>query len=155
MPSQAEICQKIGIKSPKTYRSHLAILIDKGYVIERDDVYILPEVEDIYLLLPLPTLQFILDTVTDPVIKMYIYLGQRWKYKPGYIFTQEEVAEHIGVKLDGNAVARRMIKHGLIALQNHGLIAFEQFFDGKSPRYRLLGWSDAYIAREAAPGVVI
>jgi hypothetical protein len=47
---------------------------------------------------------------------MYIYLGQRWKYKPGYVFTQEEVAEHIGIKLDGNAVARRMIKHGLIAL---------------------------------------
>jgi hypothetical protein len=34
----------------------MAILIEKGYVIDQEDIYILPEVEDIYLLLPLPTL---------------------------------------------------------------------------------------------------
>jgi len=35
----------------------------------------LPNMEDIYMLLPLDTLQFILDTITEPVIKVYIYLG--------------------------------------------------------------------------------
>ena len=74
MPSQAKICEKIGVKSPKTYRAHLQYLLDTGYVIDDNNVYILPEVEDIYLLLPLDTLHFILDTVTESVIKIY-----RWK----------------------------------------------------------------------------
>ena len=62
IPAQSKICEKIGVKSPKTYRAHLRYLIDIGYVIEEEDKYILPNVEDIYLLLPLDTLHFILDT---------------------------------------------------------------------------------------------
>ena len=91
MPAQSKICEKIGVKSPKTYRAHLKYLIDAGYVIEEEDKYILPNVEDIYLLLPLNTLHFILDTITESVIKIYIYLGQRYKYKNDYVFTQEEI----------------------------------------------------------------
>ena len=72
MPAQSKICEKIGVKSPKTYRAHLKYLIDIGYVIEEEDKYILPNVEDIYLLLPLDTLHFILDTITESVIKIYI-----------------------------------------------------------------------------------
>lgn len=149
LPSQGVICEKIGIKSPKTYRSHLRNLISKSYVIETETEYILPNMEDIYLLLPLDTLQFILDTITEPVIKIYVYLGQRYKYKPGYVFTQEEIALHLGLNLDGNLAARREIKNGLVALQNHGLIGYEQFYDGKSPRYRLLFWSNEFADRGA------
>ena len=152
LPSQAVICEKIGIKSPKTYRAHLKELMDKGYVVEEEGGkrYILPNVEDIYLLLPLDTLQFILDTIAEPVIKVYIYLGQRYKFKSDYVFTQEEIAQHLGMNLDGNASARRLIRNAMIALQNHGLISFEQFFDGKSPRYRLTDWSDKIVVR---PGI--
>lgn len=150
LPSQAVICEKIGVKSPKTLRAHLKELIDKGYVVEEEKRYMLPNMEDIYMLLPLDTLQFILDTITEPVIKVYIYLGQRYKYKPDYVFTQEEIAQHLGLKLEGNASARRLIRNAMIALQNHGLISFEQFFDGKSPRYRLTGWSDKIVIR---PGI--
>lgn len=147
MPSQAKICEKIGVKSPKTYRAHLQYLLDTGYVIDNNNVYILPEVEDIYLLLPLDTLHFILDTVTESVIKIYVYLGQRYKYKRDYVFTQEEIAQHLGVRLDGKPETRRQIKNALIALQNNGLIEYETFYDGKSHRYRLLKWSNTHLVR--------
>ena len=147
MPSQTKLVGKDGIlpySSPKTYRAHMKYLIDTGYVIEEKDRYILPNIEDIYLLLPLDTLQFILDVVTESVIKIYIYLGQRYKFKKDYVFTQEEIAQHLGVKLDGKPETRRKIKNGLIALQNHGLIEYETFYDGKSHRYRLLNWSKQF-----------
>jgi predicted transcriptional regulator len=46
----------LGIKSPKTLRTHLNYLIEKGYVIEEENSYRLPEMEDIYFLIPLKTL---------------------------------------------------------------------------------------------------
>lgn len=144
MPKQSDIISKIGIKSPKTYRAHLQYLIDKGYVEDKENVYVLPNIEDIYLLLPLTTIQFLLDTIKESVIKVYIYLGQRWKYKKGYVFTQEEIAEHLGIKLAGNPRGRQMISNALDVLQNNGLITFEHFFDGKSPRHRLTDWSMTY-----------
>ena len=150
MPSQTKLVGKDGIlpySSPKTYRAHMKYLIDTGYVIEEKDRYILPNIDDIYLLLPLDTLQFILDVVTESVIKIYIYLGQRYKFKKDYVFTQEEIAQHLGVKLDGKPETRRKIKNGLIALQNHGLIEYETFYDGKSHRYRLLNWSKQFVQR--------
>lgn len=150
MPSQTKLVGKDGIlpyNSPKTYRAHMKYLIDTGYVIEEKNRYILPNIEDIYLLLPLDTLQFILDVVTESVIKIYIYLGQRYKFKKDYVFTQEEIAQHLGVKLDGKPETRRKIKNGLIALQNHGLIEYETFYDGKSHRYRLLNWSKQFVQR--------
>lgn len=145
LPTQAAICKKIGIKSAKTLRVHLNYLLEIGYLIEEDNKYIMPNVEEIYLLLPLATVQFLTDTVKEAVIKTYIYLGQRWKYKPGYVFTQEEIAEHLGVKLGGNPRARQAIHNALDVLQNNGLISFENFFDGKAPRYRLLNWSEHYM----------
>ena len=150
MPSQTKLVGKDGIlpySSPKTYRAHMKYLIDTGYVIEEKDRYILPNIEDIYLLLPLDTLQFILDVVTESVIKIYIYLGQRYKFKKDYVFTQEEIAQHLGVMLDGKPETRRQIKNGLIALQNHGLFEYETFYDGKSHRYRLLNWSKQFVQR--------
>ena len=75
---------------------------------------------------------------------MYIYLGQRWKYKHNYVFTQEEIAQHLGLKLAGNPRARRSIHNALDLLAAVHLISFENFFDGKCPRYRLLNWSYEY-----------
>lgn len=144
LPSQAAISEKIGVKSTKTFRSHLQYLLETGYVEDHGDHYVLPNIEDIYLLLPLETIQFITDTIKESVIKVYIYLGQRWGYKKGYVFTQEEIAQHLGMKLAGNPRARQMIHNALDILQDVELISFENFFDGKSPRYRLTGWSVHY-----------
>lgn len=144
LPSQAAISEKIGVKSTKTFRSHLQYLLETGYVEDHGDHYVLPNIENIYLLLPLETIQFITDTIKESVIKVYIYLGQRWGYKKGYVFTQEEIAQHLGMKLAGNPRARQMIHNALDILQDVELISFENFFDGKSPRYRLTGWSVHY-----------
>lgn len=65
LPTQTEICKKIGVKSPKTYRTHLKYLIDQGYIIDNETEYYLPKKEDIYLLIPLETLQFLLDTLNE------------------------------------------------------------------------------------------
>ena len=51
LPTQATICSILGLKSPKTYRSHLNYLIEAGYLEERDgeeDRYYLPRLEDQY-----------------------------------------------------------------------------------------------------------
>ena len=50
-------------------------------MVEEDYRYILPNKEDIYLLIPLSTLQFMQDVLKEPVIKTYIYLAQKWKQK--------------------------------------------------------------------------
>nr|DAG20599.1 MAG TPA: hypothetical protein [Caudoviricetes sp.] len=42
-------------------------------------------------MIPLRTLQFLNDTIKEQVIKVYIYLGQRWKFKKDYVFTVKEV----------------------------------------------------------------
>ena len=101
--------------SIKTYRAHLNYLIERGYVIEETDQFILPPKEDIYLSLPLDTINFIQDTLKEPVIKTYIYLGQRYKYKKNYIFTEKEVAEHLGMNVVGNGSVYNRIRNYLYA----------------------------------------
>jgi len=56
-PKQSIVCEKLGIKSPKTLRAHLNYLIEKGYVIltEEGD-YILPEMESMFFYIPLDTI---------------------------------------------------------------------------------------------------
>lgn len=61
--------------STRTYRAHLNYLIERGYVIEEEERLVLPPKEDVYLSLPLETINFIQDTLREPVIKTYIYLG--------------------------------------------------------------------------------
>jgi biotin operon repressor len=57
LPTQSEICAKLNMKSPKTLRAHITQLIETGYLIEdeKNKCYILPEKEDMYLLVPLTT----------------------------------------------------------------------------------------------------
>lgn len=77
LDKQDEICKIIGIRSRSTLRSHLLYLIEVGYVVDEKDAkqYYLPDLEQIYLLIPLDTLHFIQDTVKEAVYKVYIYLG--------------------------------------------------------------------------------
>lgn len=47
-----------------------------------------------YFKIPQDLLSFFIDTVKEPVIKTYIYLGQRNNYKPKqYVFTLKEINE--------------------------------------------------------------
>lgn len=143
--TQAEICQKMcecGKKmGVKTYRAHLKYLIEQKYIIEEDEYYILPKKEDIYLMIPLETIIFIQDVLKEPVIKTYIYLGQRYKYKRDYLFTEQEIADCLGISLIGNGAAYKSIKNYLYALKRIGLIDFEQVYIKKKPQLKLIRWN--------------
>ena len=148
LPTQAVICEKLGIKSPKTIRTHFAQLIEAGYVV--DDVqrkcYVLPEKEDMYLLVPLTTSQYLWDNCQEHVVKLYVYLGQRYKYvqsmgRDSYDFTLAELGEHIGVGVKNHAEAYRVIRNALLLLKNSGLIDFEEVYVNKVPYQRLKDFS--------------
>lgn len=144
LPTQAKICEILGCKSPKTYRAHLQYLIQQGYVEEREKVYYLPNVEEIYFMIPLDTLKFLNDTLKEQVIKIYIYLGQRFKYKQDYVFTIEEIAQHIGIALGNNKRNYDIINNCLVCLRNNGLITYAEFYENEKPRKRLVNFSFNY-----------
>lgn len=142
LPIQSDICKMIGIKSCTTLRTHLRYLIEKGYVVENKNEYILPNQEEIFFMIPLDTLKFLNDALKEQVVKIYLYLGQRWKYKQNnYIFTIEEIAQHIGIKLNGNSRNYEIINNALICLCNNELINYIDFYEGDKPRKRLTNFS--------------
>ena len=51
--------------------------MDQHYIVagEDDVAYYLPEMEDIYFLIPLDTLKYLNNNCKEHVIKIYIYLG--------------------------------------------------------------------------------
>ena len=144
LPKQKELCAKIGVSSPKTLRSKLEELKKAGYIIEDDTQYILPELENIFMYIPLETIRFLVDTMTENVVKIYIYLGQRYQYKHGYVFTIAEIADHVGIKLDNNARNYQIINNALTSLYNNGLIDYVEFYENSKPCKRLIKFSFEY-----------
>lgn len=148
LPKQAIICDTIGVKSPKTLRAHLKYLIDQKLVEEQEDRYILPLQENIYFLIPLKTLQFLMDNCREHVIKTYVYLGQRWKWAKirgeNYNFTYKEIAKHIGINSKKEDVANRQIKNALELLVMAELIDYEEIYIDKVPYKKLTNFSFNY-----------
>jgi len=128
-------------------RKHLNALIETGYVKDMGPYYLLPRKEDIFFKMPLDTLRFIQNTIQEDVIKIYIYLGQRYKYASmngyKYSFTIKEIAEHLGLSVNSSN-SRILIKDGLDALMNNGLIKFISYYDGQVPKLRLVDFSYEY-----------
>lgn len=142
LPRQVDICSQIGLGSRSTLAAHLKYLIERGYVVEEGDKYYLPNQEEIYFMLPLTTLKFLNDTLKEQVIKIYLYLGQRWKYKKNeYVFTIDEIATHIGIKLGNHARNYEIINNALICLKNNELIDYVEFYENEKPRKRLTNFS--------------
>ena len=92
----------------------------------------------------MPTIQFLLDTATENVIKVYIYLGQRYKYGQSkgvdFVFSLEDIAAHIGIKLNNNQREYVMLNNVLDCLQNNGLINYVSYYDGKTPKKKLVNF---------------
>lgn len=142
LPLQKQICEKLNIKSPNTLRSHLNYLMEKDFIIDKGKYYLLPNREEIYFMLPLETVKFLRDALREQIVKIYVYLGQRWKYKQNnYVFTIEEIALHVGINLNGHSRNYEMINNALICLKNNGLIDYVEFYDGDKPRKRLTNFS--------------
>lgn len=151
MPKQSRLCDILNIKSPKTLRTHLTYLISQGYVIDEGDKYVLPEVENIYFLIPLKTIKYLKDNCKEHIFKIYIYLGQRYKWAlsrgVAYEFTLEELGDHIGVKVKNNSRGYEIINNALDLLSNSGLIDYVGIFDGQKQKKKLINFSYEYISR--------
>ena len=152
LPKQSVICQMLGIKSPKTLRSHLNYLIEHAYLQDCQDKYILPEAESIYFLIPLKTLKYLNDNCKEHVIKIYVYLGQKYKWavKNGilYEFTLEELGNHVGIKIKNNSRGYETINNALELLSNSGLIDYVSFFNGQVQKKKLIKFSYDYKTKE-------
>lgn len=150
IPKQVELCAKLGIKSPKTLRSHLNYLISQGYIEIMDNGnYLLPNKEDIYFMIPLPTLQYLNNNCKEHIIKIYIYLGQRYKQalnrnNGSYEFTLEEIGNQIGLKVKNNSRGYGVLNNALEMLYNAGLIDYCGYFDGVMPKKKLTKYSLEY-----------
>lgn len=137
LPIQIELCNMLNIDSPKTLRAHMRQLINNGYVEEREDLYYLPNAEEVYFMIPLETLTYFKIALKDQVVKVYIYLGQRYKYKQDYEFTIKEIAEHIGMPLNNNSRSYEIINTCLETLSDLGFIQYEEFYKNRLPMKRL------------------
>lgn len=150
MPKQSEMCNILHIKSPKTLRTHMQYLIESGYVIKLENGdFFLPNKEDMYLKIPLPTIQYLTDNCREHVVKIYIYLGQRYKYAQtlgrNYEFTLKEIAKHIGLNANHRKDVYSVVNNALDLLYNSGLIDFVSFVDVDTPKKRLTMFNLDYI----------
>ena len=124
LPTQTKIAEKLGC-SARTYQRHRDYLLAQKYLIEEGPVYVLPNKEDVFLMIPLNTLKFLNDTLQEHVIKIYTYLGQRWKYKGDeWNFTYDELIEHLGLSKSSERTNEK-IKNALLCLKKLGLIDYE------------------------------
>lgn len=155
MPTQAEMCRILGIKSPKTLRQHLQYLIDQHYIVpggtnedDKNVAYYLPEMENIYFYIPIDTLKYLRDSCKEHVFKIYIYLGQRYKMALGmgkqYEFTLEELGTHIGIGLKNHSRQYEVVNNALELLYNSGLISYVSYFDGQMQKKKLMSFSFQY-----------
>lgn len=146
------MCEILGIKSAKTYRSYLNYLIENEYILEEKDRYILPEKESIYFLIPMPTLQYLNDNCREHIIKIYVYLGQKYKQAlfngRQYEFTTEELGNHIGIKVKNNSRGYEVINNALTLLYNSGLIDYVSYFDGQMQKKKLTKFSYEFNKKE-------
>lgn len=134
-PTATKLGEKIH-KCRQTVSKHLKYLIEKGYLIAQEDQYIILNPEDYYFKIPLDTLQYLLDTVKEEVVKVYIYLGVRYGTKPGeYLFTNKELCDHLGLNYQNNS---GRITNILDALNKFGLINFSIIFDEQNHPYMKL-----------------
>ncbi len=146
IPSQIELCKQVRIKSTSTLRKRMGVLLNTGYLIDKGEYYVLPQVEEQYLGIPLETLKFFVDTLKVDVVKVYIYLGQRYKYAQSihtlYSFDKEEILTHLGRSAGKSGY--EFVNHALDALINNGLIRVVEFRDGKKPCMRLVEFNTTY-----------
>ena len=95
-------------------------------------------------MIPLKTLKYLTDNCREHVIKIYVYLGQKFKQKTNYEFSLKEIGQHIGIKVENNVRGYEVINNALTLLYNSGLIDYCTFFDGQTQKKKLLKFTFDY-----------
>lgn len=111
----------LGISRP-TLDKRIGKLLEKEYLIDKEDYYILPNKGEYYFLVPVETLNYLINTANHNVIKIYCHLGLLYKfYGDKAYYTQSKLLEVIGYdKTDKNN--HKAIKHILTSLKLNGLL---------------------------------
>lgn len=140
LPAWKDIATEIlHCKSKTTVGNHLKYLKDAGYITDCGAYYRLELPEKMYFKMPLELVEFFTTTIKEQVLKTYIYLGQRNNYKPNqYVFTIQELCEHTGLSYKNKY---NVMQNALTVLEKLELIKITRFFDGKSPKMRLVNFS--------------
>ena len=101
-----------------------------------------------FLPIPLTTIQYLRNNCKDHVFKIYIYLGQRYKFAlsqgRNYEFTLEELGDHVGLKVKNNVQGYKVVNDALDLLYNSGLIDYCSYFNGQSQKKKLTMFSLEY-----------
>lgn len=130
-----EIADKTINKSGKkvqvrTIENHLNTLVNCSFVIKEKDRLILPyDEKDLYKLISLDMLNYILDAYNNDVLKVYLYLLNK-SNKPNYNFTKKELMASIGYSTSNNARDYERIGNILFAIKDK-IIFYEEGKDSR------------------------
>lgn len=127
----------LGISRP-TLDKRIGKLLEKEYLIDKEDYYILPNKGEYYFLVPVETLNYLINTANHNVIKIYCHLGLLYKfYGDKAYYTQSKLLEVIGYdKTDKNN--HKTIKHILTSLKLNGLLVTTSENEGIITKERIL-----------------
>lgn len=139
-PSASNLSKKLG-KCRQTISKHLEYLKERQYL-QRDEInhqWIILNPEKFYYNIPTDTLAYLLDTVQNNVLKVYVYLGNRYDCScissSSYTFTNKELCEHLGLQYRNNY---DKIKHIIDALEKYGLIQYSIIANSQGHPYMKL-----------------
>ena len=149
---QEKIAQELNIPIATFKRNFKALqvagFVQKGKVKDlkgkQVSCYYLPyNVNEKYKLIPTTTLDYLLQINTQNVIKVYLYLLDKYEWKnknnAQYIFTKAELIEAIGYSTKNNQGSYDLINYILTSLKNNGLINYEEFYyNNKIPNIKLI-----------------
>ena len=127
----------LGISRP-TLDKRIGKLLEKEYLIDKEEYYILPNKGEYYFLVPVETLNYLINTANHNVIKIYCHLGLLYKfYGDKAYYTQSKLLEVIGYdKTDKNN--HKTIKHILTSLKLNGLLVSTSENEGIITKERIL-----------------
>ena len=127
----------LGISRP-TLDKRIGKLLEKEYLIDKEEYYILPNKGEYYFLVPVETLNYLINTANHNVIKIYCHLGLLYKfYGNKAYYTQSKLLEVIGYdKTDKNN--HKTIKHILTSLKLNGLLVTTSENEGIITKERIL-----------------
>lgn len=125
--------------STKTIKRHLDRLFDNGLLEEGVEtlngkdvsVYWLPPIEGRYQIVEQDMVKYLVSTNSPNVIKIYIYLLNKYKWKrqtnEKYIFTKEELARALGYsESTRTSELYTMLNNVIMSLTLEGLISFRK-----------------------------
>lgn len=113
------------VKSRQTVYNHLNYLIEQDYITDKGDYYLINNKQSPFLKIPLDLVKYFCDNLKEAVLKVYLYLGQRYIYKPQeWEFSIKELCEHLGLNYNVKR-NREKISNTLSILSDVGLISYK------------------------------